>query len=152
MHDDLERFLIAQQTYYRTALQEIKNGQKRSHWMWFIFPQIAGLGHSETAWYYAIKNMDEARAYMEDYTLRSNLIEISEALLEVESNDAEKVMGWPDNLKLKSSMTLFSLVKPEYEVDELQVNANMTFDLIGNLGTLEYKEADSKELIAAYER
>lgn len=116
MHDDLERFLIAQQTYYRTALQEIKAGQKRSHWMLFIFPQIAGLGYSETARYYAIKNMDEARAYMEDYTLSSNIIEISQALLEVESNDALEVMGWPDNLKLKSSMTLFALAKPECEV------------------------------------
>lgn len=116
MNDDLERFLIAQQTYYRTALQEIKSGQKRSHWMWFIFPQIAGLGYSETARYYAIKNMDEAKAYMEDYTLGTNLIEISQALLEIDSNDALEVMGWPDNLKLKSSMTLFALVKPECEV------------------------------------
>lgn len=116
MDNDLERFLIAQQSYYRIALQEIKAGQKRSHWMWFIFPQIAGLGYSETARYYAIKNMDEAKAYMEDDTLGRNLVEISEALLEVASNDAEEVMGWPDNLKLKSSMTLFSLAKPKCEV------------------------------------
>ena len=116
MDTDLERFLIAQQTYYRVALEEIKAGQKRSHWMWFIFPQIAELGRSETARYYAIKNMEEAKAYMEDYTLSSNLIEISEALLAVKSNDALEVMGWPDNLKLKSSMTLFALAKPECEV------------------------------------
>lgn len=116
MNDDLERFLIAQQTYYRTALQEIKSGQKRSCWMWFIFPQIAGLGYSETTRYYAIKDLDEAKDYMEDYTLGTNLIEISEALLKVESNDADEVMGWPDNLKLKSSMTLFALAKPECEV------------------------------------
>lgn len=116
MDNDLERFLIAQQTYYRIALQEIKSGQKRSHWMWFIFPQIAGLGYSETARYYAIKDMGEAKAYMEDYTLSSNLIEISQALLDVDSDDATVVMGWPDNLKLKSSMTLFALAKPECEV------------------------------------
>ena len=116
MDNDLERFLIAQQTYYRIALQEIKSGQKRSHWMWFIFPQIAGLGYSETARYYAIKDMGEAKAYMEDYTLSSNLIEISQALLDVDSDDATAVMGWPDNLKLKSSMTLFALAKPECEV------------------------------------
>ncbi len=116
MDNDLERFLIAQQTYYRIALQEIKSGQKRSHWMWFIFPQIAGLGYSETARYYAIKDMGEAKAYMEDYTLSSNLIEISQALLDVDSDDAIAVMGWPDNLKLKSSMTLFALAKPECEV------------------------------------
>ena len=73
MNDDLERFLIAQRTYYRTALQEIKSGQKRSHWMWFIFPQIAGLGYSETARYYAIKNIEEAKAYMEDDTLRTTV-------------------------------------------------------------------------------
>ena len=115
MDNDLER-LIAQQTYYRIALQEIKSGQKRSHWMWFIFPQIAGLGYSETARYYAIKDMGEAKAYMEDYTLSSNLIEISQALLDVDSDDATAVMGWPDNLKLKSSMTLFALAKPECEV------------------------------------
>ena len=116
MDNDLERFLIAQQTYYRIALQEIKSGQKRSHWMWFIFPQIAGLGYSETARYYAIKDMGEAKAYMEDYTLSSNLIEISQALLDVDSDDATAVMGWSDNLKLKSSMTLFALAKPECEV------------------------------------
>lgn len=84
--------------------------------MWFIFPQIAGLGYSETAQYYAIKDMDEAKAYMEDYTLSSNLIEISQALLDVDSDDATAVMGWPDDLKLKSSMTLFALAKPECEV------------------------------------
>ncbi len=116
MNNDLERFLIAQQTYYRIALQEIKSGRKSSHWMWFIFPQIAGLGYSETARYYAIKDMAEAKAYMEDYTLSSNLIEISQALLDVDSDDATAVMGWPDDLKLKSSMTLFALVKPECEV------------------------------------
>lgn len=84
--------------------------------MWFIFPQIAGLGYSETARYYAIQDMNEAKAYLEDYTLRSNLIEISEALLGLGSNDAAAVMGGPDNLKLRSSMTLFALAEPECEV------------------------------------
>lgn len=116
MNNNLERFLIAQQTYYRIALQKIKSGQKRSCWMWFIFPQIAGLGYSETARYYAIKDMDETKEYMEDYTLSSNLVEISQALLEVDSSDAPAVMGWPDDLKLKSSMTLFAMAKPECEV------------------------------------
>lgn len=116
VNNNLDRFLIAQQTYYRTALEEIRSGRKQSHWMWFIFPQIAGLGHSETARYYAIQDMGEAKAYMEDDTLRNNLIEISEALLEVDSDDAGAVMGWPDNLKLKSSMTLFALAEPECEV------------------------------------
>ena len=86
--------------------------------MWFIFPQIAGLGYSETARYYAIKDMAEAKAYMEDYTLSSNLIEISQALLDVDSDDATAVMGWPDDLKLKSSMTLFACADPENAVFE----------------------------------
>lgn len=116
MKDGLERFLEAQQKYYQTALQEIKEGQKKSHWMWFIFPQIAGLGVSETARYYAIKDIKEAKTYMEDSVLRRNLVEISRALLELESDDATEVMGWPDDLKLKSSMTLFALAAPECEV------------------------------------
>ena len=116
MHNGLERFLTAQQKYYQTALQEIKAGQKRSHWMWFVFPQIAGLGYSQMVQYYAIKNMDEAKAYMENDILGRNLLKISETLLEVRSDDAEEVMGWPDNLKLKSSMTLFAAAKPECEV------------------------------------
>lgn len=116
MKKELERFLTAQQTYYRVALDEIKSGQKRSHWMWFIFPQIEGLGRSETARYYAIKDLNEAKMYLENHTLGGNLIEISKALLDIESNDATEVMGWPDNLKLRSSMTLFALAKPECEV------------------------------------
>lgn len=114
--DSLNRFLIAQQNYYRTALQEMKSGQKQTHWIWYIFPQIVGLGYSETAQYYAIKNMKEAKAFLSNSTLRKNLLEISQVLLEVDSNDAVKVMGWPDNLKLKSSMTLFALAEPECEV------------------------------------
>lgn len=114
--DSLDRFLIAQQNYYRTALQEIKSGRKQSHWIWYIFPQIAGLGYSETARYYAIKDMNEAKAFLENSTLKKNLVEISQALLKVDSDDAVRVMGWPDNLKLKSSMTLFALAEPGCEV------------------------------------
>ena len=116
MNNGLERFLTAQRNYYKIALQEIRNGRKSSCWMWFIFPQIAGLGYSETARYYAIKDMDEAKAYMRDAALSHNLMEISQALLEVPSSNATEVMGFPDDLKLKSSMTLFALAKPECEV------------------------------------
>jgi uncharacterized protein (DUF1810 family) len=116
MEKRLERFVTAQQNYYVTALREIQNGQKRSHWMWFIFPQIAGLGYSETAQYYAIHDLEEAKDFLNDDTLGKNLIEISEALLHVKSDDATEVMGWPDDMKLKSSMTLFALAKPECEV------------------------------------
>jgi uncharacterized protein (DUF1810 family) len=116
MEKGLERFRKAQKNSYDTALREIKNGQKRSHWMWYIFPQIAGLGYSQTAQYYAIADLDEAKEFLKDDILGKNLIEISEALLEVESNDATHVMGWPDDLKLRSSMTLFALADPECDV------------------------------------
>jgi uncharacterized protein (DUF1810 family) len=116
MEKGLERFRKAQKNSYDTALREIKNGQKRSHWMWYIFPQIAGLGYSQTAQYYAIADLEEAKEFLKDDILGKNLIEISEALLEVESNDATHVMGWPDDLKLRSSMTLFALADPECDV------------------------------------
>ena len=116
MKDGLERFVSAQEKSYDTALQEIRTGRKRSHWMWYIFPQIAGLGHSQTARYYAIKDMEEARAYMKHEILGKNLIEISQALLQTPSSDPGEVMGWPDDMKLKSSMTLFLLASPECNV------------------------------------
>jgi len=113
---DLERFLKAQEKSYTRALQEIKEGRKVSHWMWYIFPQVQGLGYSPTAQYYAISSLDEARAYVSHPVLGARLREISEALLDVESSDAEEVMGWPDDLKLRSSMTLFSIADPECSV------------------------------------
>ena len=115
MHD-LERFYKAQEYDYETALSEIRNGRKESHWMWYIFPQIAGLGRSTTAEYYAIKSKEEAKGYIEDPVLGKRLIEISQALLQVSSDDAEMVMGWPDNLKLRSCMTLFAEVATEQPV------------------------------------
>lgn len=84
--------------------------------MWYIFPQAAGLGYSEMAQYYAIQDMDEAKAYLQQETLRGHLLEISQALLDLASDDAAAIMGWPDNLKLKSSMTLFALAEPECAV------------------------------------
>jgi uncharacterized protein (DUF1810 family) len=108
--EGLERFLKAQEGAYYQALREIKSGHKQSHWMWYIFPEIQGLGRSSTAKYYAISDQNEAVKYFDDPILGSRLIEISNALLNLESNDPEAVMGWPDNLKLKSSMTLFALV------------------------------------------
>ena len=115
MHD-LERFYKAQEYDYETALSEIRNGRKESHWMWYIFPQITGLGRSTTAEYYAIKSKEEAEGYIEDPVLGKRLIEISQALFQIESDDAEMVMGWPDNLKLRSCMTLFAEVAPEQPV------------------------------------
>jgi len=109
MPHDLTRFKKAQELDYETALAEIRSGQKQSHWMWYIFPQLAGLGFSEISQYYGIKGIEEARAYLADDFLRSHLVEISESLLALESNNATQVMGYPDDLKLKSSMTLFLL-------------------------------------------
>lgn len=135
MKDRLEKFRIAQQADYETALQEIQSGQKKSHWMWYIFPQIAGLGMSETARYYAIEDIDEAKEYLEDKFLGGNLIEISKALLKLESNDARYVMGSLDHLKLKSSMTLFSLAQPECNV--FQMVLDKFFDGENDLRTIE---------------
>lgn len=106
---NIERFYKEHKEYYDDALREIKRGKKRSHWMWYIFPQLKFLGRSQTAVYYGIENIEEARAYYNDAYLGEKLREISVALLECESDDAFEVMGYPDNLKLFSSMTLFYL-------------------------------------------
>jgi uncharacterized protein (DUF1810 family) len=109
-NESLDRFIEAQKPDYSIALAEIKQGRKRSHWMWYIFPQIRGLGFSETSTYYAIKDLDEAKQYLQHPVLGKRLIEISKALLENEENDATKIFGTPDDLKLRSSMTLFAAV------------------------------------------
>ena len=106
----LERFVKAQEDSYEIALSEIKGGRKRSHWMWYIFPQIKGLGYSSTAQYYAIQDKKEAENYLKHPILSKRLIEISEELLKVDSNDPSVVFGYPDDMKLKSSMTLFHCV------------------------------------------
>jgi uncharacterized protein (DUF1810 family) len=106
----LQRFISAQEGDYETALKEIRSGRKRSHWMWYIFPQIDGLGFSDMARRYGIKDLPEAAQYLEHPLLGSHLIEISQALLELPGNNATEIMGSPDHLKLHSSMTLFSLI------------------------------------------
>lgn len=108
--DGIERFIKAQEKSYDCALQEIKNGRKRSHWMWYVFPQIKGLGHSTTAQYYAIQNRAEAEDYLAHPLLSSRLLEITGELLKLKTSDADAVFGWPDDQKLKSSMTLFYMV------------------------------------------
>lgn len=107
---NLQRFIDAQKTVYAIALSEIKHGKKRSHWMWYIFPQIAGLGFSETSKYYSLKSLHEAEAYLQHPVLGPRLIEISNALLDLKSDNALSVFGTPDDLKLKSCMTLFSIL------------------------------------------
>ena len=112
----LNRFIDAHLRDYPNALSEVKIGRKQSHWMWYIFPQIAGLGSTEISNYYAIQNIEEAKAYMEEPLLRAHLLEISEALLELETNDANRIFGFPDDMKLKSSMTLFLEACPQEKV------------------------------------
>ena len=107
---NLERFVLAQESDYELALSEIKSGRKRSHWMWYIFPQIQGLGYSSMAQFYAIKDKEEAIAYLKHPILGKRLEEITEALLFLEENDIDRIMGYPDNIKLKSSMSLFYTV------------------------------------------
>ena len=115
---DLDRFKKAQEEDYPYALQEIKAGRKRSHWIWYIFPQLKGLGFSSMSEYYGIDGRSEAKAYIADSVLRARLVEISQALLALESNNPTQVMGDPDDLKLKSSMTLFAEVAPDILVFE----------------------------------
>ena len=105
---DLQRFNDAQESIYAQALNELKAGQKRTHWMWFIFPQVAGLGSSPLAIRYAINSRDEAQVYLDHQFLGSRLRECAAALLDVQGKTASQIMGFPDDLKLKSSMTLFA--------------------------------------------
>jgi uncharacterized protein (DUF1810 family) len=106
----LNRFVQAQEEIYPRALVEIKVGRKRSHWMWFIFPQIHGLAHSSNAKFYAIKSKDEAAAYLNHALLGKRLVECAEALLKIQGKSAAEMFGYPDDLKLHSSMTLFTSV------------------------------------------
>lgn len=110
---DLTRFVAAQQGSYQSALSEIRRGRKTGHWIWYIFPQIDGLGMSSTAQYYAIGSLEEAAAYAKDPVLGARLTEICRALMELDTDDADYIFGWPDNLKLRSSMTLFELADPD---------------------------------------
>ena len=113
---DINRFLKAQKYDYEQALSEMKAGHKRSHWIWYIFPQVKGLGMSATSEFYGIDGLGEAKAYMADELLRERLLEITGVLLDIESDDPSEVMGYPDDLKLRSSMTLFAEAAPEYDV------------------------------------
>jgi uncharacterized protein (DUF1810 family) len=109
---DLQRFIDAQASDYAKALAELRSGRKRSHWMWYIFPQAAGLGYSATAQRYALKSRAEAQAYLDHPVLGPRLITCAEALLQVEGRTALDILGSPDDLKLRSCATLFELIAP----------------------------------------
>jgi uncharacterized protein (DUF1810 family) len=116
--DDLSRFVQAQETEYKTALSEVRAGRKRSHWMWYIFPQIAGLGSSEMSRHYAIKSRADAEAYLKHPVLEPRLVEICEAVLGVDGRSAHDIFGSPDDMKLRSCATLFAAVSPPGSVFE----------------------------------
>lgn len=116
MEYDVTRFLLAQQRDYLQALAEIKNGKKESHWIWYVFPQLKGLGKRAASEYYGIADLEEAKAYLAEPILRAHLLEICNALLALETNDPVAVMGRPDDKKLKSSMTLFDAATEEMDV------------------------------------
>ncbi len=107
---DLNRFISAQEGVYGRALAELREGLKRSHWMWYIFPQIEGLGHSPTTRHYSIKSLEEARQYLAHPVLGARLKECAEAVVAVSGRSASDIFGHPDDWKLQSSMTLFELV------------------------------------------
>ena len=115
---DLNRFIEAQNTNYEAAISELRAGRKRSHWMWYVFPQIVGLGNSAMSYRYGITSEDEARAYLAHPVLGPRLIECAEVVLAIENRSAHEILGSPDDLKLKSSATLFAHVSPPGSVFE----------------------------------
>lgn len=110
---DLDRFVTAQESCYDTVMSELKAGDKRSHWMWFVFPQIDGLGTSATARHYAIKSMAEAKAYLSHPLLGIRLQECVALLLQINGKTAYQILSTPDDMKLQSCLSLFSLASPE---------------------------------------
>ena len=109
----LERFVEAQEAVYARALTELRAGKKQSHWMWFIFPQIAGLGHSAMAQMYAIASLDEARVYLAHPLLGTRLRECCEVVMAIEGKTAHQIFGSPDDLKFRSCLTLFAHAAPD---------------------------------------
>lgn len=115
METGINRFIKAQEKDYADALREIKNGKKTSHWIWYIFPQLQGLGRSSISNYYGIKDLAEAKEYINNDYLKNNLLEICQELLLL-NNDIKDIFGYPDYLKVQSCLTLFEIVSPEESV------------------------------------
>ncbi len=111
---NLDRFIKAQKRDFPLALEEVRAGRKTSHWIWYIFPQLKGLGVSGMSDYYGIEDLEEAKAYMEVDTLRENLLRITSALLALKGLSAAEIFGYPDTLKVRSSMTLFAHAAPQF--------------------------------------
>jgi uncharacterized protein (DUF1810 family) len=113
---NLQRFVAAQAPIYEQVCTELQEGRKRSHWMWFIFPQIEGLGHSELARRFAISDLDEAEAYLKHPILGPRLRECARLVNLVEGRSIDRILGYPDDLKFRSSMTLFAQATPDKQV------------------------------------
>ena len=128
---NLDRFIDAQNSCYEHVLIEIENGEKRTHWMWFIFPQIAGLGRSSTAVKYEIINLEEAKAYLSDSILSKRLLELTKILAyHIDGKTAEEIFGFPDCMKFHSSMTLFKSVVSSSEQFKNHIDFNCFEDVI----------------------
>jgi uncharacterized protein (DUF1810 family) len=137
---NLNRFISAQETTYENVLAELNNGRKRTHWMWFIFPQIDGLGRSATSKHYAIRSEKEALQYLNHPILGARLLKCAETVLAIENRSVAEIFGFPDNLKLKSSMTLFAHISQPGSVFAYVLNKyfggkqdNKTLELLQNL-------------------
>lgn len=109
---NLNKFIEAQEESYEGALKEIKKGKKLGHWIWYIFPQLKGLGFSNISYYYGLEGIEEAKEYLDNEYLRNHLLEITKALLDLDTNNPLQVLGFPDNLKVNSCMTLFYYTEP----------------------------------------
>jgi uncharacterized protein (DUF1810 family) len=120
---NLQRFLAAQAEDYERALNELQRGRKESHWIWYIFPQVAGLGHSSMAQEYAIRSRDEAVAYLDHTVLGARLRQCCEALLKHQGKNVRDILGFPDDLKLRSSMTLFAMISTQDSIFHKILNA-----------------------------
>lgn len=137
---DLTRYIQAQEDVYSNVISELKSGRKTTHWMWFIFPQFDGLGRSPTAKFYAIKSLEEAQQYLQHPVLGARLLECSRILLAIKNLSIPDIFGFPDDLKLRSSMTLFAHVAEPGSVFEKVLDKyfegapdTRTLELIGNI-------------------
>jgi len=144
---DLNRFVEAQEKIYPTVIKELKNGYKFHHWMWYIFPQFDGLALTKKSEFYAIKSIEEAEAYLAHPILKERLEECCQLLLNVENKSIDKILGYPDNLKLNSSMTLFYYVSKN---ELFQKVLDKYFDTKEDKRTLELIEMSKKTIIIKY--
>ena len=138
---DLGRFATAQDRVYAQVLDELRSGRKRSHWIWFIFPQLRGLGRSSTAHHYGIASGDEARAYLAHPILGARLRECSRLVAQIDGSTTEQIFGWPDCLKVRSSMTLFAAVADPADRSDFQAVLDKFYDGLGDPRTLEMLSA-----------